>query len=275
MALMATTIFGGVALALDLGVQTHHRRSLQNTSDMAALAAARGLPGGALKAAEQTAATDAITSLGQQIGWPAGTPANNGCGGRGYGYCFTASFAGNGGAYTLAFSTPPLTPKNSADNGVNFAQVDLTETSPNSLGSFVGQSQGTTGSHSVAYHYGPTGSFGYALYSQTFVGTGNQVEDVAGDVYIGQLYQPQSRGKAALCADFVPAPPGGDQHGRIIFGAPQPPAGGTTPSVVYNNSPAGCTSGGGGNIYAMAAPGAPPGRCSDGTDWNANLQLCI
>lgn len=280
LALMATVIFGGVALAVDLGVQTHHRRSLQNASDMAALAAARDLPGtGSLLTAQQSAANDAVQALTNEGIWSGGgTPANNGCGGRAIaGYCFTATFTLSDGTYTVSFSTPPLTPRNTSTSpqttymAANYAEVDLRETSANAFGSFVGQPQGTAGSHSVAYHWGPGGSFGFALYAQTQVATGNQVEQVAGDIYIGTSYAPQSLGQAALCANYVaPGGPGG----HVVFGAPQPPtgAGATIPSVNYAyNAGAGCPSGGG-QLYAQApAPDCPAG----GFYWDTTTSLCI
>lgn len=280
LALMATVIFGGVALAVDLGVQTHHRRSLQNASDMAALAAARDVPSqGDLSVAQKNAADDAVKSLSLQGIWPGGggTPANNGCGGRSIaGYCFTRTFAGTGGTFTVAFSTPPLTPRNvttaaaTTYEAADYAEVDLTQVADNAFGSFVGQARGTTTSHSVAYHWGPGGSFPFALYSQTLVATGNQAEDVQGDVYVGTTYAPQSNGKAALCADVVPgsSPSVG---GHIVFGYPQPPvAGGTTPLVNYSAQP-NCPYQGN-SLNAMAKSGECPGA---GSGWDQVTQLCV
>lgn len=280
LALMATVIFGGVALAVDLGVQAHHRRSLQNSSDMAALAAARDLPGTAdLPTAQQNAADDAVRSLVTQGIWwgGGGAPANDGCGARAIaGYCFTTTYTAGDGTYTVSFSTPPLTPRNLSTNpqttfqSGNYAEVDLRQRSTNGFGSFVGQPQSTAGSHSVAYHWGPGGSFGFALYSQTLVGTGNQPEDVLGDVYIGSAYAPQSSGLAALCADRIPGST--TLGGRIVFGAPQPPnSGGGVPAV---NQPAAAKCPySGGTLNAMA----PPTECPRGQfiTWNPKLNLCL
>ncbi|MFN2452229.1 MAG: Tad domain-containing protein [Candidatus Dormibacteria bacterium] len=304
LALMAAVIFGGVALAVDLGVQTHHRRSLQNSSDMAALAAARDVPGiGALAAAQQSAADDAVRSLKTQGIWGGGgTPANNGCGGRALGgYCFATSYTTADGSYSVNFSTPPLTPRNTSTIPpapgpnpapafqttyltANYVEVDLSLRSANAFGNFVGQPQGTAGSHSVAYHWGPGGSYGFALYAQTLVATGNQVEEVRGDVYIGTTYAPQSLGQAALCAEFVDgtAAPGG----HVVFGAPQLP--GTAPLVNYGAPPgplppppATSCPVGGGLIYAMAPSGSAASGAAAacpagaGSNWDPTVSLCV
>ena len=44
-AMLGIVIFGAAALAVDLSIQTHDRRTLQNWTDTAALAGARDLPG--------------------------------------------------------------------------------------------------------------------------------------------------------------------------------------------------------------------------------------
>jgi len=78
----------------------------------------------------------------------------------------------------------------------------------------VGFNNSTEGAHSIAYHFATNQAFGFALYANSWVGTGNAVEPISGPVYANRYIEPQSDGKAGFCAD------GGSY---IIFGSPQYP----------------------------------------------------
>jgi len=231
--LMAVVILGAGALAVDLTLQTHDRRSLQNVSDAAALAAAQDLadPGGAaatVQASRITAVTDAIKVLHTELSFPipdpnyaaqwatSGTCLNNGA------TCYLDNQVA--GEYTFSIDVPPKTADQYGQGSYNgdshYVEVTLRRTSGNpGFANVVGQQSGTVGAHSVAYHLVPNTAFGFALWANTVVSTGNEVENVTGDAYAYRDINPQSNGKAGFCASKNADGSGG----HMVLGAPQYP----------------------------------------------------
>jgi len=260
-ALMAVVIFGAVALGVDLGHQTATRRSLQNISDAASLAAARDVCAsppctvsgpGSLALAQQQAANDAAASLALNQGWPplwiALNPANT-CAASGY--CFAATYAGE----TVAFSTPPATPAANCSVVTACAEVDLASTVNNGFATIIGQPHSVIRSTSIGFHANVNTKFGYALFSNTDVNTGNSPELINGNVYIGSNFSPQSNGQSYLCALFQSA----NEPGMVVFGAPQS----SPPAVNYGT----CSTGKG--DISSAVPVPPPPSCPNGGSWQA------
>ena len=216
-AMIGVVIFGAAALAVDLSIQTHNRRTLQNWTDTAALAGARDLPG-----STKTAVSDALTAVLQNspwsstTSWASITPTAQ----AGGGYAIT-NYAGPGqySKYSISISSPPLTPLNTSYTSTSYIEVEVKESVNNNIAGVIGQGTSTDGGHSIAYNPGTGQGFGWALYAQNWAGTGNQQETIVGDVYIGQAVQIQSSGKASFCAATNPDGSGG----HIVLGPPQYP----------------------------------------------------
>src|SRR5207253_3136857 len=68
----ATLLLGAVALAVDLSLQTHQRRSAQNVTDAAALAGATDLGATQSQAQRRTAVTDSLRIVHDRIGMSGG-----------------------------------------------------------------------------------------------------------------------------------------------------------------------------------------------------------
>jgi Flp pilus assembly protein TadG len=256
-ALMAVVIFGAVALGVDLSHQTATKRSLQNISDAAALAAARDVyvpaTGSLPVASQQQAAIDAAkaVALNQSPAWPLtwiSSPPANTC--PGVGYCFTGAYQGT----TVTFSTPPANAANPADVDTAHVEVDLANPVSNGFAILMGQPTSVIRSKSIGFHTNVNTKFGYALYSSTDVQTGNSPEIIYGNVYIGTIYNPQSNGQTDYtCAEPAsPAVPG--EAGYVVFGAPQP----TPPAVNYGS----CST-----VKGSISSSAPAGVCPVGASW--------
>ena len=231
--LMAVAILGAGALAVDLTLQTHDRRTLQNVSDSAALAAAQDLvdPGGsasAVQAGRMNAVVDAIKVLHTELGFP--IPNSNyatqyatgsGCNSGGS----TCDADGvTAGEYTFSVDVPPKTANQYGQTLYNgdshYVEVTLRRTTANSgLGVVAGQASGTTGAHSIAYHLVPGTAFGFALWANTVVSTGNEIENIVGDAYAYRDVNPQAQGQAGFCVSKNADSTGG----HLVLGAPQYP----------------------------------------------------
>ena len=76
-AIFGVAILGATAIATDLSVSTHFKRSLQNVTDAAALAGAKVLPV-TVTSANQVAATQAaLQVMHNSYQWPLGGPLSN------------------------------------------------------------------------------------------------------------------------------------------------------------------------------------------------------
>ncbi len=255
-ALMAVVIFGAVALGVDLSHQTATKRSLQNISDAASLAGARDVyvpaTGSLPSALQQQAAVDAANAvaLNQNPAWPLtwiSSPPANTCAATGY--CFTGSYQGT----TVTFSTPPANAVSPADVDTAHVEVDLSYSVSNGFAVLMGQPTSVIRSRSIGFHTNYHTGFGYALFADSNVGTGNAPELINGNVYIGANVQPQSSGQAYICAQAA-VPASSSEPGYVVFGAPQP----SPPTVNYGT----CLTGKG-NISSAAAAGT----CPTGVSW--------
>lgn len=232
-ALMALVVLGGSALALDITVQTHGRRSIQNVVDAAALAGAEDLlepnlssnTAAMLQTGRQKAATSVITVLHNSLNFPVANPN----------YATLAVQAGNcanGGSvcdvdnvvfgnYTISVDSPPTTADKFGNGSLNgdshYVEVTLRQTVRNAMGGVVGSPTSIDGGHAVAYHFGAGQQFGFALYTNTYVTDGNDNELVTGNVYAYRQINPSAQGHASFCAAQL----SDGTQGNIVLGSPQ------------------------------------------------------
>lgn len=231
--LMAVVILGAGALAVDLTLQTHDRRTLQNVSDAAALAAAQDLadPGGAsstVQAARIAAAVDAVKVLHTELGFPIPNASYAAQWVQGASCDTDGSVCDadniTAGEYTFSIDVPPKTADKYGQGAYNgdshYVEVTLHRTTGNpGFSGVIGQPTGTTGAHSLAYHLVPGTAFGFALWANTVVSTGNEIEVVKGDAYAYRNINPQSHGQAGFCV----AKNADGSGGHLVLGAPQYP----------------------------------------------------
>lgn len=288
-ALMAVLIFAASAIAVDLSVSTFNQRTLQNVTDSAVLAGAEDLVGTVTTAEQTSAINDALKAIQTNEGFPstwAGTSTASACGS---GLCETVTYGG----YTVKVSTPPQSPRAGTNGGLNDVEADITYTSRNNFAGIIGHPMSNVMAHSVAYHWGPPGPYEYAFFAKEWLGSGNQVEQISGDTYVGNGYFPQSSGKAALCVynvsqsvdsdgvndtdsstDGTSSPDGdNDEQGRIVYGVTDPSSqrdgGGHGPaSFNYGVTPSSdpCQGSGNQQLTAQAAiSSSSPTNCPTGT----------
>ena len=243
-AMMATVIFGGMALSVDLSVHTYNQRTLQNVADSAALAGATGLGATPTSAQKLSAVTDAVTALTNNLGgtWSGAASASftNGSGVAGYKRTVTS------GGYTAKISAPPETARSTTNATANDVEVDLYNSVNNSFAGVLGVPTSTIGAHAVAYHSGPPSPYNYTFFAATEIDSGNQQESIQGDAFVGNGYAPQSAGQAGLCVYEIPeatndndSDSGGgqdndiDDQGHAVFAA-VPPSIGSDPNYHTN-----------------------------------------
>jgi hypothetical protein len=235
-ALMAVVILGASALAVDMTLQTHNRRTLQNVVDSAALAGAQDLtnpssPASVVQTARQLAVTDAIKVLHTQLGFPIPNAnyatqwaQNSSCVPSGA-VCYADGLTA--GEYTFSIDVPPTTSQDYGQNGAanyngdsRYIEITLRRTTRNAgFANVIGSSLSTTGAHAVAFHQVPKTPFGFALYANTVVSTGNEIETIVGNTYSYRNINPQANGQAGYCA----ATNSDGSDGNIVLGAPQYP----------------------------------------------------
>ena len=239
--ILTGVLLGGAALAVDLSIATMSHRDLQNASDAAALSGARDLGASNSGQPNETdrvqGAIDALRVVYDHMRWgtsgavwaTAAVHAVTGqnCGnGAGASHCdVTTHGPGSGSGVTVTVDIPPLSAPNTAYDeqagapGLpwGYAEVDMSSRAAGGLGGAIGLHAGPAGSRSVAYHLPGGQPFGFALYSNTVVTTGNQDEVVNGNVYAYRDISPQSSGHADFCA----GPDANGNEGSVILGAPQ------------------------------------------------------
>jgi hypothetical protein len=140
----------------------------------------------------------------------------------------------------------------------NTVSVLVSEQVANNFASVLGAATSVAAAYSEAQYTG-TGNtqLNLGLFSYGCITTGNELEIVAGDVYVDTCtIQPQSAGSSAFCAESNNL-----QSGNIVFG---PKSNVPTPPPLVNQSLATCTAASGGIIVAMgqvvqrSQPLAPP-----------------
>ena len=247
--LFAILLLAAAALATDLSVTTNLKRSLQNQTDAAALAGAQQLPASPQPADQQNATATALSLLHNTYPWPtsgqtwsgpnwSSNLASLGCGG---GACSVTICAGIDPAgvpctatvtptgvlpFTLTVNTPPKSAAtgvltDSSDNYDHYAEVVMQQEEGTFFAGVLGVSTSVDGAHSVAYHFAPNQAFPFALYSRTFVQTGNDGEVISGNIYADRYVQPQSSGHAEVCAGTYTNSSGQTLNGDVFLGYPQ------------------------------------------------------
>ena len=221
-AIMATLLVAVTSLMVDLSLQTHNRRSLQNLTDAAALAGARELGPTAKQSDRIDAALQALAVMHTQMwpglfgsNWVSQSVQSGTCNNGGSTCDDTIVPPAPASNYTIQIHIPPISSANNVYTGKwGYVEVDLSQTTTNTFAGVMGFKTSTQGAHSIAYHFATNQAFGFALYANSWVGTGNAIEPIQGPVYANRYINPQSDGKAGFCAD-------GNSY--IIFGSPQYP----------------------------------------------------
>jgi hypothetical protein len=243
-AVFSTVLLGAAALAVDLSVQTHRERSLQNVGDSAAMVGALDLTSVPVPQTQRNkAVSDAFAKLHNDLQYPTSGSSNVSnyiSSLLGLGQCVGATCTVNcpstgsictaelvSGGYDMLVSTPPIHANNPADAVDLNVEVSINQPTGNQLGGFVGQTSGNPGAHSIAYHLPGNQHLAFALVSQTFVQDGNDGEIFSGNVYAGQYLNPQSSGQAFICA-----------NGSVVLGAPQAPNAPIGTPTQLNSGPA-------------------------------------
>lgn len=234
-AICSALLLGGAAIAVDLSLQTDSHLDLQNATDAAALVAARDLGatnGGQPNQSDRnTAALAALRVVYDHLKWgSAGTSwATSALGttcSTGSDCHVTVTGPSSAGAtgVTVSVDIPPRTANNTGYNeGATlgspwgYAEVSVHEKQLQGFGGTIGFGKQTAGAHSVAYHFPAGQAFGFALYSGTLVQAGNDDEVIKGNVYAYRDVQPQSTGKASICANTDSS----GNKGHIVLGSPQ------------------------------------------------------
>jgi Flp pilus assembly protein TadG len=239
-ALMATVIFGAMALTVDLSLHTYNQRTLQNVADAGALAGATDLGISPTSAQQKQGIDDALSAIRLNpgfsgLGSSSKTPCTNSSGFSGY--CETVTYQ----SYTMKLSAPPQTANGSSNRTTNDLEVDISVNVNNSFGAFVGSATSSVAAHAVAYNSGPPNPYTYTFFSATHIESGNQQESIAGDAFVGNGYAPQSSGQDGLCVYEISGPepttdadgdagaPNDndvDDQGHAVFGAVPPTVGG-------------------------------------------------
>ena len=294
-ALMAVLLFGMLALAIDLSIQTNNRRTIQNAADYAALAGVINLktPSTPNASDQKQALADALASIGNNMGWPANWSSSGVIASCGSGFCETVTAfqpASGSPTFSVTVSTPPQ--DSTEYTGYGYEEVRISEQSQNQIAGIIGQPTNTVAGQAIAFYSGTAGPSAWALYSSTWIQMGNYPEVVYGDTYVGQGLLCQAKqcgGHSALCVltDSSGSPPVADA--QLAFGAPQPPA--SPPSswstadliVNYSATLADCTESTAttaGTTGAAWTAGAPStASCPNGSTFDASLSgtdgICI
>lgn len=234
-AICSALLLGGAAIAVDLSLQTDSHLDLQNATDAAALVAARDLGathGGAANQSDRnTAALDALRVVYDHLKWGSagttwatsalGTTCNTGSNCH---VTVTGPSSANATGVTVSVDIPPRTANNSGyDEGTTlgspwgYAEVSVHQKQIKGFGGAIGFGQQNAGAHSVAYHFPAGQAFGFALYSGSLVQSGNDDEIIKGNIYAYRDVQPQSTGKASVCADTD----SNANKGHVVLGSPQ------------------------------------------------------
>lgn len=244
-AIFAMVLLGVIALATDLSVSTHYHRSLQNVTDAAALAGAAKLPAGTPTtgpAGQQgQAATVALQIVHNAYQWSgfvvSSLVTSSTCSSTASTGCSVTVCAGmtstspactqsvgtsSSGPFVLTVNTPPRTARiTSYNNGSDISnlhrvEVVMRQQTGGFFTAFVGGTD-QDAAQSVGYHFAAGQPFPFALFSRTIVQDGNQGEVVQGNMYASRYVQPQSNGKAGICA----GPDLNGDPGFIFLGYPQ------------------------------------------------------
>ena len=195
LAIMATLLFGATALMADLSLQTGTRRNLQNTTDAAALAAAVDLTTSPNTQAERySGAVDALALIHDHLNF--GTSGSWGPSAQTWANNVVAAQSGcpasSGTACNIDY-TPPAPqsnlhivlhspPVDSAASGTTvngqdeYYEVEVRQTDSTDFAAVGGVKKTVTGAHSIAFHTPAGTKFGYALYADSIVQSGNDGE---------------------------------------------------------------------------------------------------
>ena len=245
-AIFAILLLAAAALATDLSVTTNLKRSLQNQTDAAALAAAQRLPSAPSGSEQQNATATALSLLHNTFPWPtsgqtwsganwSSNLAGQGCGGGACSVTVCGGIDPAGATCTatvnqaglLPFALTVNTPPKTAATGVlvyggdHYVEVVMQQEEGTFLAGALGISTLVDGAHSVAYHFAPGQPFPFALYSRTYVQSGNDGEVISGNIYADRYVQPQSSGLAEVCAGTYVNSNGQTEDGDIFLGYPQ------------------------------------------------------
>jgi len=237
-AIFATLLLGAVAIATDLSVSTHYRRTVQNVTDAAALSGASQLPITVTSSDTAKAVQKALELAHNSYGWPtssgwAASITNSADCGEAALQCSVTVCAGMTSSspactktvtptnasqpFVLTINSPPKTARVGAYNGDSHRiEVVMHQTTGGFFNAFVGAND-QDAAQSIGYHFASNQPFPFALFSRTIIQSGNQGENIAGNIYADRYLYPQSNGFAGICA----GPDANHNPGYIFLGYPQ------------------------------------------------------
>jgi hypothetical protein len=284
-ALAGTVLLGFTALATDLSLQTHYRRTLQNVTDAAALAGVRDLGAVANQPDRVSAVSDALNTVANTLKLPAFVSTWRGGASCSGSQCDVSLTSAN---YAVTVNVPPKDTPTAAYRTWPYVEVEMSKTTQNGIGNIVGAATSTEGARSVGYHFAANQPFGFALYAQTLISDGNDGETVAGNVYADRSINPQASGHAGFCADTNQVTGAGSY---VIFGTLQKGDNGylndgqydvrPTNADVVNSGLANCSSTGSGTVNETATANAA--NCGSlgvqgvtlNTTFNTYIDACV
>ena len=254
-AMMSTILIGASAVAVDLSSQGSTHRNLQNWADTAAISGVRACDS---SCNAQTEVATALQIVLENSPWSASSSwasgATSGCSASS---CVVSNLSGPAGytGYAVSASSPPASPTDSAYNTTSYLQVDVTSTTTTSFGAVIGIGTTLSRGHAIAYDSGPPSGGEFTFFAKVQAGSGNHVETIYGDAFLGGGYSPQSHGKSALCIYELPQPEssssdtdgdtGGNQdndlddQGHAVFSAVPPSVGPDPQYGLANDDPTG------------------------------------
>ena len=224
-AIAVTLLLGATALAVDLSLQTHNKRGLQNVTDTAALTAAQYLGSSPTATDQYNGAEAALLLIHKQMGWPTFSGNNSTWASTAVQACGSTYNTTNPpvcdidlvppspyNTYDIKIQSPAKSSNNSSyRSDDHYFDVKMSQTVKNTFASVIGYGSSTEASLSTAYHFAPSQPFGFALFAKRFAATQNKSTLVEGDVYAERYVDPQSAGQAGFCTE----------GGLIILGSPQ------------------------------------------------------
>jgi hypothetical protein len=238
-AIFALLLLAAVALATDLSVSTHYKRSLQNATDAASLAGAKLLPPTVTGNDQQKATAAALQVLHNSYpfstpgsGWAANWASlSQVCNGSGCSITVCAGKTPPGGSCTenesqgsatpswFVVNTPPKTAKVAQYNGdVHRVEVYGSQIAGAFFAGLLGYSANSDAAESVAWHFASGQPFGFALWAKTVVLAGNHSEEIRGNIYADRFLDTASSSThEGICAEDDPA----GNPGYIVLGSPQ------------------------------------------------------
>ena len=174
-AIAVTLLLGATALAVDLSLQTHNKRGLQNVTDTAALTAAQYLSSSPTATDQYNGAQAALLLIHKQMGWSTFSGNNSTWASTAVQACSSTYNTSNPpvcdidvvppspyNTYDIKIQSPAKSSNNSSyRSDDHYFDVKMSQTVKNTFASVIGYGSSTEASLSTAYHFAPSQPFGF------------------------------------------------------------------------------------------------------------------